>query len=96
MTEKCSFTNVEIGNPIPGFYQFVINKSNEHTEVIKKFFIIDGLGLCKKLKSHVAHMLYGWNFHTSLMCILRFVKKNRTSVKMAIEPYLPGVRHKKI
>ena len=40
----------------------VIDKSNEHPVVIKKFFVIKGSGLCVSFHSHVAHMFFGWEF----------------------------------
>ena len=43
-------------------YQFLYNeKDSVYTEIIQ-YFIIHGLGLCIKLISYVAHVLYTWSF----------------------------------
>ena len=49
-----------MGDPTTCVYQFIYDENyNEETGIIK-YFIMHGLGLCIKVYSYVAHMLYSW------------------------------------
>ena len=53
-------TNLGLGNSTTFVYQFVIEKSNEHTVVITQFFIFNRLVPCVNFKADLAHMFYQW------------------------------------
>ena len=51
-----------MGDPTTRVYQFIYDeKESVDTEIIK-YFIMHGLGLCIKVNSYVAHMIYAWSF----------------------------------
>ena len=54
------------------------------------------LVLCVNLKSHVAHMLYGWTFTHLTAVHLFFSNKIINSVQIMIQVSLSGVIHRKI
>ena len=51
-----------MGYPTTCFYQFIYDETDSVDTDIMQYFIMNGLGLCIKVNSYVAHMLYAWSF----------------------------------
>ena len=50
-----------LGDPTTCIYQFIFDENENNDTKIKQYFIKHGMGLCIKLNSFVAHMLYVWS-----------------------------------
>ena len=65
-----------IGYPKTFVCQFIYHENdNDDTKIIQKF-IMHGMGLCIKLDSFMAHMLYSWSFSHNT-AVLIAIKKNK-------------------
>ena len=57
-------------------YEFIFDKDYSNDKNILHYFVMNGLGLCIKLKNYVAHMLYAWSFsHNKSM--LMYIKHKK-------------------
>ena len=43
-------------------YQFIFDKYDSSDTKVIQYYVMHGQGLCIKLNSYVAHMLYAWSF----------------------------------
>ena len=51
-----------LGDPTACVYTFIFDKNDGNNTKIIHYFIMHGLGLCKKLNSFVSYVLYAWSF----------------------------------
>ena len=79
--------NLVMVDPTTHVYQIVYNENhNDDTKVIQ-YFIMYGLGLCIKLDSYVAHMLYAWSLsHNTSVPIS--IKKNKYFLSLKTNTYV--------
>ena len=54
------------------FYQFIYNEKDSFDTDIIQYFIMNGLGLCIKVDSYVAHFFNAWSlFHNTSVPIAK-------------------------
>ena len=51
-----------MGDPTKYFYQFIYDENDIDDTKIIQYLIMNELGLCIKVDSYVAHILYAWLF----------------------------------
>ena len=51
-----------LGDSTTCVYQFIFDKDNRNDTNILQYFVMQGLRLCIKRNSFVAHMFYAWSF----------------------------------
>ena len=65
-----------MGDPTTSVYKFIYDENDSDDKKIIQYFIMDGLGLCIKVDSYVAHIFYAWSFsHNTAVSIA--INKNR-------------------
>ena len=70
-----------MGDPTTCVYQFIYDENDSVDTRIIQCFIMHGLGLCNKVDSYVAHMLYEWSLiHNT--AVLISIKKNKWSLSL--------------
>ena len=50
-----------LGDPTTYVYQFIFDNYESNDKKIIQDFVMHKLGLCTKINSFVAHMLYAWS-----------------------------------
>ena len=65
-----------MGDPTTCVYRFIYGEKDKNDTYITQYFIMNGLGLCIKVDSYVAHLFYEWSFsHNTEVPIAK--KKNK-------------------
>ena len=55
-----------MGDPTTYVFQFIYNENDSVDTKSIQYFIMNGLGLCIKVESHVVHILYAWSFSQNI------------------------------